>query len=476
MSEKLLDESEWKKFSKGGDYKDAALLKALAALAKAAPAECGAALDEVEKQGELLLKAHKGDKKLAEHWKTVAAALVRERKAATAAAEAEAASADDDDASPAVLTTKMVPLLRMVPKGETLQAVVAYVGDQTAVMVSRKAIGAPQRKLLATQLGVSGGVKYLAGQCLFEKNLHTFVLETLVAGMAKKLKAALLAQTEMRWKIRVRGLDPNVVEEDLDEDGAPPADAGGSPADPARTAYEARLSELTPELTAALRDPKRDGSKMRAVLEFARGKAEAGDYAAGSQGLEALAKLLGAAPNAPPATPAAGGDAPTVDPARAFTARLQALMPQIQKATAAGGELGAAVKARSAAAAMAAKDKEFVAADAALDEIEGLLEAREAQSRAAMAGWRAARQAAIDDIDDVIEAVRATGDPDASKVEIELKAIIANLTENPDTPQAVAELRRWLESDDVITAAEEVPPHYGALDLRRPLLAALAVM
>ncbi|MBL8360913.1 MAG: hypothetical protein JNN18_10525 [Rubrivivax sp.] len=472
MSEKLLDESEWKKFAKGGDYKDAALLKALAALAKAGPAERAAALDEVEKQGELLLKAHKGDKKLAEQWKGVAAALGRERKAAEAAA-AEADAEGDDDAGPAVLTTKMVPLLRAVPKGETLQAVVAYVGDQTAVMVSRKAIGAPQRKLLAAQLGVSGGVKYLAGQCLFEKNLHTFVLETLVAGMAKKLKAALLAQTEMRWKIRVRGLDPNVVEEDLDDgDGASATEGGattgdGDPADAARAAYEVRLDELQGALKAALADPKKDGSKLRALLAFAQGKAEGGQFPAAMQGLDALAKQLGLASAAPPAPDA------TVDPSKAFNARLAALLPAAKEAPT---SIAAQVKARIADAGVAARDKDYVAAQALLDEVESALEAVAERTRAALDEWQAARASAIDDIEEVIEAVRETGDPDARAVEVELRSIVSNLTESPDTPQAVAELRRWLESDDVITAAEEVPAHYGSLDLRAPLLVALQAL
>lgn len=471
MSEKWLDESEWKKFAKGGDYKDAPLLKALAALAKAGPAERAAALEEVEKQGELLLKAHKGDKKLAEQWKGVAAALGRERKAVEAAAEADTEA--DDDAGPAVLTTKMAPLLRSVPKGETLQALVAYVGDQTVVMVSRKPIGAPQKKLLVQQLGVSGGVKYLAGQCIWEKELHTFVLEALVAGMAKKLKAALLAQTEMRWKIRVRGLDPNLVEEDLDDgDGAAPADGGAAPAaqdpaDAARAAYEARLESLQGALKTALADPKQDGSKLRALLAFAQGKAEAGQFPAAMQGLDALAKQLGLASAAAPAPDA------TVDPSKAFNARLAALLPAVKEAPA---SIAAQVKARVADAGVAARDKDFVAAQALLDEVESALEAVAERFRAALDEWQAARASAIDDIEEVIEAVRETGDPDARAVEIELRSIVANLTESPDTPQAVAELRRWLESDDVITAAEEVPAHYGSLDLRAPLLVALQAL
>lgn len=472
MSEKLLDENEWKRFAKGGDYKDAALLKALAALAKAAPAERESALAEVDRQGELLLKAHKGDKKLAEHWKAVSAALTRERKAAEVAA---AEAAGDDEAGPAVLTTKMVPLLRAVPKGEALQALVAYVGDQTAVLVSRKAIGAPQRKLLAGQLGVTGGIKYLGGQCIWEKDLHTFVLESLVAGMAKKLKAALFGQTEIRWKIRVRGLDPNVVEEDLDDGDGAAAVAGAAgaaaaqadPADAARAAYEARLEGLQAALKTALANPKQDGSKLRALLAFAQGKADGGQYAAALQGLDALARQLGVA-TAPPET----ADA-TVDPSKAFNARLGALLPAVKEAP---ESIARQVKARIADAGNAARDKDYVAAQGLLDEVESALEAAAERARAALDEWQSARAAAIDDIEEVIEAVRETGDPDARAVEIQLRSIIANLTEAPDTPQAVAELRRWLETDDVITAAEEVPAHYGSLDLRAPLLVALQAL
>jgi hypothetical protein len=91
-----------------------------------------------------------------------------------------------------------------------------------------------------------------------------------------------------------------------------------------------------------------------------------------------------------------------------------------------------------------------------------------------LALWRDARADAIEALQEVIANVRATDDPDAVRVEVVLKSIVMNLTERPETPQAVAELRRYIEDDDVITAAEEVPPEYGALDLRAPLLAALA--
>ncbi len=58
--------------------------------------------------------------------------------------------------------------------------------------------------------------------------------------------------------------------------------------------------------------------------------------------------------------------------------------------------------------------------------------------------------------------------PESAKAIIELKAVISNLTETPNTPQMVAELRRWLEQDDVVSDVCEF-----ALDIRSPLLAAL---
>ncbi|HSI58549.1 MAG TPA: hypothetical protein VLA16_13400, partial [Ideonella sp.] len=233
MSLKNLSESEWKKFSKARDLKDAPLLKALVALdkaEKAPPGEQLKALDELEKQADALLKAHKADKEVAAYLAELDKSLKAQRKTSEQAAKAHAESAQaesEDEDSPALLTTKMVPLMRAVPKGEVLHALVAMAGKGTVVMVARKPIPVGRRKLLAAELGVSGGIKYHAGQCLFEAKAHTFVMETVVAGLAKKIKQALLDQTEQRYKVRVRGDDPALVDDDGDE---AEGDDGGSPA------------------------------------------------------------------------------------------------------------------------------------------------------------------------------------------------------------------------------------------------------
>ena len=65
------------------------------------------------------------------------------------------------------------------------------------------------------QLKGSGSPKYVKGQCVYEENAHTFVMQTQAAGLAKKVKAALLEQTQARYKVRVRGQDPDDIDEDI---------------------------------------------------------------------------------------------------------------------------------------------------------------------------------------------------------------------------------------------------------------------
>ena len=132
----------------------------------------------------------------------------------------------EDDESAALLTTKLVPLLRQVAKGDAMHALVASSGKDVVVMLARKPIAPARRKLLAEELGASGGVKYFTGHCLLEEGMTTFALKTQVAGLAKKIKLALLAQTGLRVKVRCRGEDGD-TDEDADERGDTQGDASG---------------------------------------------------------------------------------------------------------------------------------------------------------------------------------------------------------------------------------------------------------
>ena len=279
MAEKHLAEASWKTFAKGRNLKDAALAKALADWSRAerdsAPAQLQC-LDAVEKQADALAKASKPDKDVSAYLGEIAKAISRARKTAEQAAreakdakeakeakeaKASAANAKDDEEgdSPELLTTRMLPLLRQVAKGETMQALVASVGKEVVVLLSRKPIAPARRKMLAEQLGASGGVKYFPGHCTLEDGATTFVLQGKVTGLAKRVRVALLAQTGLKVnKLRCRGDDGEA--DDDDEAGgaaAPPLVALGKARadwDSARSHAVAELKRLKDILAAEYRD------------------------------------------------------------------------------------------------------------------------------------------------------------------------------------------------------------------------------
>lgn len=91
-----------------------------------------------------------------------------------------------------------------------------------------------------------------------------------------------------------------------------------------------------------------------------------------------------------------------------------------------------------------------------------------------MAAWQAARGTALATLKSLENAFRATDDPEVDAAIILLRAVQANLTAAPATPAQVAELERYITTDDVVEEAE-VPNGFGiTVELRTPLLAALA--
>nr|WP_316643608.1 hypothetical protein [uncultured Roseateles sp.] len=397
MSNKYLTEKNWSDFSKKLDYDDKAWLKALAALAKAekaGPEEQLKVLDDVQEEADDLLKKNKADKTLAGYLKDVDSAIKEERKSLEKEiekAEKEAQESEgEEEESPTLLTTKMVPLLREVRKGTVLKAMIAVAGKDCVVLVSRKPIGPPRRKLLTTELGTTSGVKFVMGECIFEQNSHTFVLLTQAAGMAKKIKDALLKQTEQRYKIRVRGEDPN----DIDDDGEP-AESGADqdddededgPITAEQAQYEEKLVTLEPLYLKAMKEQRPDAQRLRGVFEFMAGKATTRDWVAALKSMAMLNTMLGnpvdlakvSIPPAPP-RPTAGGEvkppsttAPVDpnDPGQKFNTRLAALLPRIKGAP---PEAATDIKLKVSEAGMFARKKEFDSANGLLDAIEKLL-------------------------------------------------------------------------------------------------------
>ncbi len=90
-----------------------------------------------------------------------------------------------------------------------------------------------------------------------------------------------------------------------------------------------------------------------------------------------------------------------------------------------------------------------------------------------MAGWQAARGAALASLKALEVAFRKMKEPETNRAIILLRAIQANLTEAPATSAQVKELENYLTTDRIIQEAE-MPNGFGfKVELRKPLLAAL---
>jgi len=270
---KALSDSGWKDVSSKNKIKDNGLLKLLAdhkRIDEARHDEAIASLDQIVKLATQLKKtkevaaasaAAKYVNELAQAAESDRSAIVKAKTEAEKKAKVEAEAkkqdakktsqdedGDDDDESSALLTTKMIPLLRQVNKGETMHVLVARAGKQVKVMMSRKPIAPARRKILADELGVSGGVKYFGGHCVKEDGATTFVLKSEVTGLAKLLKLALLNQTGMRVKkLSCRGEDGE--DADHDEDEGDDLVAGGP--EGGETPEPTRAKEPSPELVQA---------------------------------------------------------------------------------------------------------------------------------------------------------------------------------------------------------------------------------
>jgi len=88
--------------------------------------------------------------------------------------------------------------------------------------------------------------------------------------------------------------------------------------------------------------------------------------------------------------------------------------------------------------------------------------------------WRQERAAANTRLRSLATAIGGSGDPEARDAIILLQAIIKNLTAEPTSAAQVAELKRWLETDDILEDAEAPNPFGIEVAVRAPLLAALA--
>jgi hypothetical protein len=186
--------------------------------------------------------------------------------------------------------------------------------------------------------------------------------------------------------------------------------------------------------------------------------------------LEWLAKTLGVV---------IGGrdDRATLD---GFTRRLNGMMPAIRDAMAAKLPVGQEIRTLVADAGELARNQKFDDAHRRLDTVQEKLVGVQSQTQTGgqdgLTQWKAARGIAVASLTMLEAAVRRSPHPQKDAAIILLRAVRANLTEAPETPQQVAELESYLTTDGIIAAAE-TPNVFGIqIALRTPLLQALTAM
>ena len=101
--------------------------------------------------------------------------------------------------------------------------------------------------------------------------------------------------------------------------------------------------------------------------------------------------------------------------------------------------------------------------------------AAEAPAALDLGPWQAARQKAINDLKALAAKVAGTKHGSAIEVLKEINYIITKLPANPK-PNEIDKLVDFIKNDDTISAAEDVPDHFHDLNIREPLLNALAAL
>jgi exoenzyme U len=312
----------------GLGVKDIGLQKALAAYARIdSTKEPARSLETLAEISELALKLKKTsaakqeavdhlNEMVKEVKKTMPVLEARVKAAATAAAKPAVAAKGEDEKEDeeeeekeaakfkkdlkqqmmsALAQAKMrapgAPEQEQEPKPQ-LQFMAFVTGQFCSVIVARK-VGNATKKLLPEIAGSASGGKFYVGECVFEKNTHTFVLEAVPGGLAKKLAAALQAETGQKCKIRVRSTDGSMVlDSDTDTDPEAAAAAGPKPgafpetlaADPG-VLFNQRLGALLPKIKEAI------ATATPAAGEIKLKVAEAGEWAKKKDFVQANGRL-----------------------------------------------------------------------------------------------------------------------------------------------------------------------------------------
>jgi hypothetical protein len=201
------------------------------------------------------------------------------------------------------------------------------------------------------------------------------------------------------------------LEESAAKEPPPEEKAPGKPppAPDAAAMWAERRRKLEPLLQQALTSPRGDADRLRSVFALSDTRADAKNYVAALQSLSALEKLLAA----PPPTTATDAD----DSAARFTARLQALLPQVQKAAAAGVKTAEEAKLRLSEAGYFARKKQFTEGHGLLDQAEQLLSGKPAKPKDDNDKYREMYYGLVSTMPDDLERLKQTDEAAADKIE-----------------------------------------------------------
>lgn len=326
MANNCLTEKEWRSVSKGTTWKVDALAKALAAFEKSESGEPGQALkalDEVGRQAEVLGKSAKGDKAL-QQWLADLdkAAQARRKELDKATAEAQKGEEEEEDAGLAQLLDpkRLLSVFQALKRDPQRRSHFAFVVGKTDAAFTLRPKLAGRKLFSKLSAGLESKVGTY-GQAWIDGTTLILQIEKPMSGVVKKVRAPIKACGFRVTRVLLWDADGAVLEEDASDDEAllpppaAPAPAAGTPEpppaapNPQRLAFEGRLRELGGPLQRALAEGHPQAAKLREVLSFARTKAEAGQFGAALNGLEALAKLIEPAdpPPAPTAAPPVAG-------------------------------------------------------------------------------------------------------------------------------------------------------------------------
>ena len=185
-----------------------------------------------------------------------------------------------------------------------LQFMAYLAGKNCAVIVGLK-VGSATRKLLPEIAGVASGGNYLQGECIFEKNAHTFVTDQVAGGLAKKLATALNAETGQKYNVRVRNSDASLILDslsDVDPEERLTADASeearetgaGHSQEVGREeeALRKRLESLKPRLESVSQTGGKAAAELRQLLAVFENQLQSANIERATPVLERIERLL----------------------------------------------------------------------------------------------------------------------------------------------------------------------------------------